>query len=155
VFRDGSYVGLTQLKLTAPGEEVELSFGADDKVKIDHRLLSDGESQEGIISTDRRIERQYRTKVANRHERAIEITLMDQMPVSQDERIEVELLRSTTKPTETDPEDRKGVLAWRYLYQPGEEREIQFGYAVTAPEDVPILGLVTMAPGSDPNLPRP
>ncbi|MDF2764619.1 MAG: hypothetical protein K0S81_1613, partial [Rhodospirillales bacterium] len=35
-----------------------------------------------------------------------------------------------------------------------EEREIQFGYAVTAPEDLPILGLVTLTP-SGPNLPRP
>jgi uncharacterized protein (TIGR02231 family) len=156
VFRDGSYVGLAQLKLTAPGEEVKLSFGADDKVKIEYRLVSDGESQEGLISTDRRIERQYLTKVANHHARALEITVFDQLPVSQDERIEVELLKSTTKPTETDVADRKGVLAWRYLYQPEEEREIQFGYAVTAPEDLPILGLATLRPGGDVNpLPRP
>ena len=141
VFRDGSYVGLAHLKLTAPGEEVKLSFGADDKVKIEYRLVSDGESQEGLISTDRRVERQYLTKVANHHARALEITMFDQLPVSQDERIEVELLRSTTKPTLTDVEDRKGVLAWRYLYQPNEEREIRFGYAVTAPEDLPLAGL--------------
>jgi uncharacterized protein (TIGR02231 family) len=156
VFRDGSYVGLAQLKLTAPGEEVKLSFGADDKVKIEYRLVSDGESQEGLISTDRRIERQYLTKAANHHARALEITVFDQLPVSQDERIEVELLKSTTKPTETDVADRKGVLAWRYLYQPEEEREIEFGYAVTAPEDLPILGLATLRPGGDVNpLPRP
>jgi uncharacterized protein (TIGR02231 family) len=141
VFRDGSYVGLAYLKLTPPGEEVKLSFGADDKVKIEHRLVSDGESQEGLISTERRIERQYLTKVANHHARALEITVLDQMPVSQDERIEVEFLKSTTKPTETDVEDRKGVLAWRNLYQPDERREIRFGYAVTAPEDVPLAGL--------------
>jgi uncharacterized protein (TIGR02231 family) len=156
VFRDGSYVGLAHLALTAPGEEVTLSFGADDKVKIEYRLVSDGESQEGLISTDRRIERQYLTKVANHHARALEITVLDQMPVSQDERIEVELLNSTTKPTETDLDDRKGVLAWRYLYQPEEQREIHFGYAVTAPEDVPILGLATLRPGGEVNnLPRP
>jgi uncharacterized protein (TIGR02231 family) len=156
VFRDGSYVGLAHLALTAPGEEVKLSFGADDKVKIEYRLVSDGESQEGLISTDRRIERQYLTKVANHHARALEITVLDQMPVSQDERIEVELLNSTTKPTETDLDDRKGVLAWRYLYQPEEQREIHFGYAVTAPEDVPILGLATLRPGGEVNiLPRP
>jgi uncharacterized protein (TIGR02231 family) len=156
VFRDGSYVGLAHLKLTAPGEEVRLSFGVDDKVKIEYRLVSDGESQEGLISTERRIERQYVTKVANHHARALEITVLDQTPVSQDERIEVELLKSTTKPTETDLDDRKGVLAWRYLYQKDEEREIRFGYAVTAPEDVPILGLATLRPGGEVNiLPRP
>jgi uncharacterized protein (TIGR02231 family) len=156
VFRDGSYVGLARLDLTAPGAEVKLSFGADDKVEIEYRLVGDGESQEGLISTERRIEREYLTKIANRHARAIEITVIDQMPVSQDERIEVEMLSGTTKPTETDVEDRKGVLAWRHLYQPDEEREIRFGYAVTAPEDVPIFGLATLRPGGDvSNLPRP
>lgn len=141
VFRDGSYVGLAQIGVTRPDDELELSFGADDKVKIEYRLVSDGESQEGLISTDRRIERQYRIAVTNHHAQALEITVLDQIPVSQDERIEVELLRATTTPTATDPEDRKGVLAWTYTYAPAEERVIELRYAVTAPEDLPVLGL--------------
>ena len=155
VFRDGSYVGLAQIPLTPPGSEMKLSFGADDKVKIDYRLVSDGESQEGLISTDRRIERRYRTEIANHHDRALEITVLDQIPVSQDERIEVELLKSAPKPTQTDLDGRKGVLAWRFAYQPGEKRTIEFGYAVTAPEDVPIVGLMTLRPGGVVNMPRP
>jgi uncharacterized protein (TIGR02231 family) len=155
VFRDGSYVGLAQIPLTPPGSEVKLSFGADDKVKIDYRLVSDGESQEGLISTERRIERRYRTEIANHHERALEIALLDQVPVSQDERIEVELLNAAPKPTATDLDGRKGVLAWRFAYQPGEKRVIEFGYAVTAPEDVPILGLMTLRPGGAVSMPRP
>lgn len=141
VFRDGSYVGLAQIGVTRPDDELELSFGADDKVKIEYRLVSDGESQEGLISTARRIERQYRIAVANHHAQALEITVLDQIPVSQDERIEVELLRATTTPTATDPEDRKGVLAWTYTYAPAEKRVIELRYAVTAPEDLPVLGL--------------
>jgi uncharacterized protein (TIGR02231 family) len=155
VFRDGSYVGLAQIPLTPPGSELKLSFGADDKIKIDYRLVSDGESQEGLISTDRRIERRYRTEIANHHDRALEITVLDQIPVSQDERIEVDLLKSAPKPTQTDPDGRKGVLAWRFAYQPGEKRTIEFGYAVTAPEDVPIVGLMTLRPGGEVTMPRP
>ncbi len=141
VFRDGSFVGLAQIGVTRPEEELELSFGADDKVKIEYRLVNDGQSQEGLISTERRIDRQYRIAVANHHDETIEITVLDQIPVSQDERIEVELVKSGTKPTESDPEGRKGVLAWRYLYEPGEERVIDFRYAVTSPADLPVLGL--------------
>ncbi len=140
VFRDGAFVGLAQIGLTRPDAELELSFGADDKVKIEYRLVGDGQSEEGLISTDRRIDRQYRIAVANHHDEALEITVLDQIPVSQDERIEVELLRSGTKPTESELEGRKGVLAWRYLYKPGEERVIDFRYAVTAPADLPVTG---------------
>ncbi|MCI0431423.1 MAG: mucoidy inhibitor MuiA family protein [Rhodospirillales bacterium] len=141
VFRDGSYVGLAQIGVTRPGDKLELSFGADDKVKIEYRLVNDGRSQEGLITTERRIDRQYRITIANHHDEALEITVLDQIPVSQDERIEVELLKSGTKPTEADPEGRKGVLAWRYLYKPGEERVIDFRYAVTAPADLPVAGM--------------
>jgi uncharacterized protein (TIGR02231 family) len=157
VFRDGSYVGLAQIPVTPPGSELKLSFGADDKVKIGYRLVSDGESQEGLISTERRIERRYRIEVANHHERSLEITILDQIPVSQDERIEVELLKGSTKPTVTDVDARKGVLAWRSAYQPGEKRVIEFGYAVTAPEDLPVVGLsgLVVDPRFDPNAPRP
>jgi uncharacterized protein (TIGR02231 family) len=141
VFRDGSFVGLAQIGVTRPGAELELSFGADDKVEIEYRLVNDGQSEEGLISAEKRIDRQYRIAVANHHDEALEITVLDQIPVSQDERIEVELSKSGTKPTESDPEDRKGVLAWRYLYKPGEERVIDFRYAVTSPADLPVLGL--------------
>jgi uncharacterized protein (TIGR02231 family) len=141
VFRDGSYVGLSQIGVTPPGSELKLSFGADDKVKIDYRLVSNGQSEQGLISTARRIERQYRIVVANHHDRAIEITVLDQVPVSQDERISVELLKAGLKPTESDFDGRKGVLAWKFLYKPGEERVIDFRYAVTAPADVPVVGL--------------
>ena len=140
VFRDGAYVGLAQIGVTRPDDELELSFGADDKVKVEYRLVNDGRSEEGLISTDRRIDRQYRIAVANHHDQALEITVLDQIPVSQDERIEVELLKSGTKPTESEPEGRKGVLAWRYLYESGEERVIDFRYAVTAPENLPVAG---------------
>ena len=141
VFRDGSYVGLSQIGVTPPGSELKLSFGADDKVKIDYRLVSNGQSEQGLISTARRIERQYRIAVANHHDRPIEITVLDQIPVSQDERISVELLKAGLKPTESDFDGRKGVLAWKFLYKPGEERVIDFRYAVTAPADVPVVGL--------------
>ena len=60
--------------------------------------------------------------------------------VDEIERIEVELLRATTKPTERDIDGHKGVLAWTDTYEPNEERTIKFGYAVTHPEDQTVSG---------------
>ncbi len=70
----------------------------------------------------------------------IRITVMDRMPVPRDERIKVELLKQSTKPTEKDVEERKGVLAWTEDYEPGEELAVVFGYAVTYPEDESVPG---------------
>lgn len=141
LFRDGAFTGRSALPLTRPGEQVELPFGADDRVAIDYRLETGLRSTQGIFSKERRQERQYRAEVTNHHGMPLTITVIDQIPVAQDERITVELLRDTTAPTERDRDGRKGVLEWAYEYRPGESRLIRLGFAVRWPEDLEIGGL--------------
>jgi uncharacterized protein (TIGR02231 family) len=141
LFRDGAFVGTSSMALLRPQEERALGFGIDDKVHVDYWLEDGEQSTEGVFSSDRRIERRYRIEIDNYHSRPIEITVLDQLPVPQEERIEVEMLRDTTKPTATDWEDRKGVLAWTATYQPDEQKVVKFGYAVTYPEDMAVPAL--------------
>jgi hypothetical protein len=67
--------------------------------------------------------------------------VLDALPISQDERIDVDTLSGTTRPTTEDWEDHKGVLAWTYDFKPAEERVIEFGYAVTHPEGTIVAGI--------------
>ena len=131
VFRDGAFVGTSAIPMLRPGEDVRLSFGVDDKVRVEYRLETGQRSSEGIINKHLRLERRYLIEVTNHHARAMEIVVLDQLPVPRDEAIEVELLRGSTKVSERDVEKRKGVLEWRHTYEPGETRTIKFGYAVT------------------------
>ena len=139
--RDGAYVGESWLDFVVPGEKVRLGFGRDDKVVIEHRLVTDFKSSEGIVGRYRRIERRWEIRVRNRHKRALPIVVFDRLPVPKDERITVELLEDGTPPTERDVDGRPGVLGWRYDYEPGEERTIRFGFAVTFPTDLKVGGL--------------
>lgn len=140
LFRDGAFVGRGGLAMLRPGEEIKLSFGVDDKVRVTYALVTGERSSEGLFNTNRRIERRYRIEVANHHKQAMKIAVLDQLPVPRDERIEVELLRGSTKPDERDVEGVKGVLAWRGTYEPGAEKVIKFGYAVIFPEDHQVPG---------------
>ena len=140
VFRDDSFIGTGRLGLLRSGEMHKFSFGIDDKVRVTYRLVEGERSREGLINKERRQERLYRTEVVNHHARPIEITVLDQLPIPRDERIKIELLKSSTKPTQTDVEERKGVLAWTETYEPGQERAVVFGYAVTYPEDESVPG---------------
>jgi uncharacterized protein (TIGR02231 family) len=140
VFRDDAFIGTGGLGLLRPGEKHKFSFGIDDKVRVTHRLVEGERSREGLINKDRRQERLFRTEVTNHHAMPIGITVMDQLPVPRDERIEVELLEESTEPTETDVEERKGVFAWTHEYAPGERRAVVFGYAVTYPEGETVPG---------------
>ncbi len=140
VFRDEAFTGTGALGLLRPGETHKFSFGIDEKVAVTYRLVEGERSREGLINKERRQERLYRTELVNHHSEVIEITVLDQLPVPRDERIKIELLDQSTKPTSRDVEERKGVLAWSETYQPGQKRAIVFGYAVTYPENETLPG---------------
>jgi len=141
LFRDGAFIGTSSMAMLRPKEERALGFGIDDKVNVDYWLEDGEQSTGGIFTSSNRIERKYRIEIDNYHSQPIEITVLDQLPVPQDERIEVELLSSSTVPSKKDWEDRKGVLAWAGEYKPDEHKAIQFGYAVTYPEDMAVPAL--------------
>ncbi|MCB1832466.1 MAG: mucoidy inhibitor MuiA family protein [Geminicoccaceae bacterium] len=140
LFRDDALIGTSHLRLLRKGETRDLSFGVDDAIDIDYRLDTGGRSSEGIISSYRREERRFLIDATSHHATPIELTILDQLPVPQDERIEVGMLDDTTPPTVTDDDDRRGVLAWTRSLAPGEEMKLKFGYAVTWPEDLRIDG---------------
>jgi uncharacterized protein (TIGR02231 family) len=132
LFRDATFVGNGQLPLLAPGEEHELGFGVDDMVRVRHAIVEDKRGETGLISTSKTDVRNYRITVKNLHERAIQLRVLDQIPVSQNEAIKIELL-GRTPPTRRDVEDKRGVLAWDMTLAPDEEKAVEFGYRVSWP----------------------
>ncbi len=136
LFQDGQLVGQTRIGVLAPGAELRLAFGVDDRIEIRHELDRDVVGREGLLRRQQRLERGYRIIVNNRHEQQLRITVLDQLPVPRDERIKVELTQASTPPTESDVDGRPGVLAWSTDLVAGSEKEIRFGYTVSWPEEI-------------------
>ena len=132
LFRDSTFVGNGRLPQLAPGEEHELGFGIDDSVRVRHAIAEEKRAETGIITTSKTDTRNYRITVKNLHERAIAVAVIDQVPVSQNADIKIELL-GKTPPTKRDLDDKRGVLAWEMKLEPDEEKAIEFGYRVTWP----------------------
>jgi uncharacterized protein (TIGR02231 family) len=132
LFRDSTFVGNGRLPLLAPGEEHELGFGVDDAVRVRHAIAEEKRAETGIITSSKTDTRSYRITVKNLHERTIPVTVIDQIPVSQNSDIKIELLGKTA-PTKRDMEDKRGLLAWEMELKPDEEKAVEFGYRVTWP----------------------
>jgi uncharacterized protein (TIGR02231 family) len=137
LFRDQTFVGTGDIPVLSPGEEHELGFGIDDLVRIKHAVVEERRGETGLISSSRTDERNYRLTAKNMHERAMPVTILDQIPASQNEAIKVELT-GRTAPSKTNIDDKRGVIAWDTKLEPDEERVIEFGYRVTWPADKPI-----------------
>jgi uncharacterized protein (TIGR02231 family) len=132
LFRDTTFVGYGRLPLLAAGDEHELGFGVDDSIRVRHALAEEKRGETGIISTSKTDARSYRITLKNFHPRAMAVVVLDQIPVSQNTDIKVELTGKTA-PTRRDVDDKRGVLAWEMQLAPDEERVIEFGYRATWP----------------------
>ena len=132
LFRDGTYVGTGKLPLLGPGQEHEIGFGGDDSVRIRYATVEDKRGETGLISSQQTDTRAFRISIKNLHERAIAVSVLDNIPTSRQQDIKVELT-GKTPPTRRDVDEKRGVLAWEAQLQPDEERQIEFGYRVSWP----------------------
>jgi len=139
LYRDGTFVGRGTLALAGKGENVNLGFGADDQIKIARIVQRKIEGSSGLISTSKTDEREFRITVRNGHDWPIKVIVEDQQPVSEIADVQVELLPVTTKPTQTDARDRRGVLAWTLDMKAGEARDIAFGWRMTWPSSKTVV----------------
>ncbi len=130
IYRDGAFVGREQMKPASKDEIVRLGFGADDKVKVERTVVKRNEGSAGLlVATSKTDERSFKTSVRNGHDFPIKVAIEDQLPVSETEDIQVELLPASTPPTTTNLRDKRGVLQWAFEAKPGESRDIALGLA--------------------------
>ena len=136
IYRDGVFVGRSQMMAASKEEKVRLGFGADDKVKVVRSVVKRNEGSTGlIVTTAKTDERAFKTTIRNGHDFPIRVAIEDQLPVSENEDIQVEMLPSTTAPTTTNLRDKRGVLEWALEVGPSEAREIAFAWRVRWPKD--------------------
>ncbi|MCP3446885.1 mucoidy inhibitor MuiA family protein [Bradyrhizobium sp. CCGUVB14] len=136
IYRDGIFVGRGKLSASAKDDIVRLGFGADDKVKIERAVLKRNEGSAGlIVTTSKTDERAFKTTVRNGHDFPIHVAIEDQLPVSENDEIVVEMLPATTPPTAKDIRDKRGVLEWSFDAKPGEVKDINFAWRARWPKD--------------------
>ncbi|MBR0970394.1 MULTISPECIES: mucoidy inhibitor MuiA family protein [Bradyrhizobium] len=136
IYRDGIFVGRGKLSASAKDDIVRLGFGADDKVKIERAVLKRNEGSAGLlVTTSKTDERSFKTTIRNGHDFPIKVAIEDQLPVSENEDIVVEMLPATTPPTTSNIRDRRGVLEWSFDAKPGEARDINFAWRIRWPKD--------------------
>jgi uncharacterized protein (TIGR02231 family) len=138
LFRDGTFVGTDDMPLLPPGEDHDLGFGIDDQVKVKHTVLEEKRGETGLISTSHVDSHNFRVSVKNLHERPIDVTILDRIPVSQNDDIKVEFT-GRVSPTTQNVDDKRGVFAFAARLEPDEEKVLEYGYRVSWPASKSIV----------------
>ncbi|MCF7907629.1 MAG: DUF4139 domain-containing protein [Candidatus Omnitrophica bacterium] len=144
VYFAGRFVGKTQLAEKKAGEKFDINLGADRQVIVKREKLKD-KIQETFF---KKIQRQtiirnlaFKITVENRKDKAVKLHLVDAIPVSKTDRIEVKDIKISLKPNKENYQDQEGLKLWIIDLKPGEKKDIDIDFTVTYPKDAPVSGL--------------
>ena len=146
-FLDDTFVAASSLKTVMPGEKFELQLGADDGIAIKRKLVNRFAENTGLTNKGRRVTYDLLLTVTNNKKTAERIVFKEPLPVSRQEKIEVNLLAPAEKDVGTKEQSKEvtreedGKLVWRLELKPGEKREVPVKFSVEYPGDLNVTGL--------------
>ncbi|REJ81712.1 MAG: mucoidy inhibitor MuiA family protein [Bacteroidetes bacterium] len=136
IYFDGSYIGKSVLNPDAFADTLEMSLGRDRGIHVSRKKLKD-KVKEKILADEKILTVSYELNVKNNKNMAISLKLKDQIPVSQDPMVKVEL-------TERDGAEliqETGMLDWNLSLKAQESKKIRFTYEIRMPKSKNIAGL--------------
>ena len=90
---DGSFLGNTQIPHCSAGEQFSLSLGVDPGIQVTYAQPTVKRSQSGVFTKDNSgLYTRTCTITNTKSNRALEATVLDQIPVSEDERLKIDVL---------------------------------------------------------------
>lgn len=150
IFFGTNFVGTAYLNTVMPSEKFDVSLGVDDGIKIKRQQIRDFKAEKGVFSKNTRKTFEYLITVESLKKTQDSITIQDQFPVSQDERIKVEAIlpefkdkdqRMASHPNGTIQRQENGLVQWRLRIKPKEKLELRIKYSVEYPRELTIDGL--------------
>lgn len=130
IFFDGAYVGQTQINTSNTKDTLDFSLGRDKKIIIKREKIKDFTSSK-IVSLNKKETYAYEISVRNTKNEAIDIEIFDQIPVSQNKDIVVELEEFSN----AEVNNEKGELKWNYKIEPTKSASFKFIYSVKYPKE--------------------
>ena len=138
VFLDGTFVATSALRTVMPGEKFDLALGADESISVKHKRVNRFAEDTGLTNSGKRITYEYLLTIQNNKKTTERVIVVDQVPLSRNEKIVVKLLSPDAK--DVKPTD-EGSLKWSLDLKPGEKRELTVKFAVEYDKDVNVSGL--------------
>lgn len=133
LFREGVLVGSTWLDVIAPGVETDLGFGAIETLRVKREMPKRQGGETGVFTSSNQQTESAVITVENTGTEAWPVRILDQVPYSEQDDLEVEVTASPA-PGETDVEGQRGILAWDFDLAAGGKQTITLEHVLTWPE---------------------
>ena len=132
LYREGELVGSTALGTLAPGAKTDIGFGAIEGLRLTRDMPQRAEGDRGIFTSSTQIEEKAVLKVENLTTESWPVRLLDQVPYSEQEDLTI-TYTANPKPSETDVDGQRGILAWEFELPAGETKEVELNHVLSWP----------------------
>ena len=123
-FVDNEFCGKGNLKEVQPGEKMTLDLGKDEGIKVERK---EKVYHEKTITGKDKTTYTYTITIENTRAEQVRMTAKDQIPISQDEEIKVNLLEANPKAIP----DEDGMLTWEIDCPAHKKTTVGFSFSVT------------------------
>jgi uncharacterized protein (TIGR02231 family) len=138
IFSNDDFVAMSSMKMTSPGEPFDVYLGIDQAIKIERKLVNKFTDYTGMFTKNVRVTYEFGFTLENTKKTEQRISVQDQLPVSQNEKIVVEQV----EPAEKDMRrDDQGFMNWIMTLNPGEKKSWKLKFNVEYPQGTAISGI--------------
>ena len=130
VYHKGTYLGNISLSPDPSKDSYDISLGRDEGVRLKREQKKKFRSNV-LLKGQTKIEYVYELEVSNARLQSSEITLIDQIPISDDKSIVIE--RNEISKAEYNEEN--GELKWDFTLEPSASRTFTIAYSISWPKD--------------------
>ncbi len=129
VYYEDSYVGESRISTEGMEDTLALSLGRDNDIRVERKELEDRTSRKAIGS-ERKQTMTYDITVKNSSPGRVRLALRDQVPVSMNDQIKVEVLElSGGELSSTD-----GMVEWPMDLEPGASKTVKLSFSIRHPK---------------------
>lgn len=134
IFNRSTFIGETQLNIETLSDTLQISLGIDQDVYVQRERRDFGASL--WLGAYRQETFDFSIGVRNNKTVPIEVKLLDQIPISTDKRVEINLLEKDN----ADYKEGRGELTWQVRCAPGNTETRSFSYRIKYPKDEIVRG---------------
>jgi uncharacterized protein (TIGR02231 family) len=128
VYYSGAYIGNSYINTNSVEDTLVLSLGRDSKIKIS-RIKKSEESKKSTLGGTTKDTQVFEIVVKNNREGSINVTIVDQIPISSDTEIEV----TANEISDATLEKNTGKLTWQLKVAAGESKKLLIDYTIKSP----------------------
>lgn len=126
IFFEDTYIGKTLLDVRYAGDTLQLSLGKDKSISVNREKVKEYTTKK-FIGNKKVESRVWKTTIRNNKNQKINLLVLDQVPISTNEDITVDI--QEVSKGELTPSN--GEVKWKFSMEPGTKKEVELKYSVS------------------------